>query len=201
MEIKVETSTEHIDDIVQIHMDTFEGFFLTFLGRDFLKLLYEGFIRHDKSELLVAIDNDKILGFLAYSQDMSDFYKYLLKTKLFHFGWCALKAFIKKPSIMMRLLSAFGKSEEVKREEKYIELSSIGVSPKYKGKGIGSKLIVELKKKVDFNEFKYISLETDAVDNEYANKFYQKNEFILDRTYETRQGRKMNEYHYGEEKL
>ena len=49
---------------------------------------------------------------------------------------------------------------------------------------------------IDFSKYSYITLETDAVDNEAANKFYQKNEFVLARTFETRQGRKMNEYRY-----
>ena len=64
---------------------------------------------------------------------------------------------------------------EVKREEKYIELSSIGVDPTNKCKGVGSLLIDELKKTVDFDKFAYITLETDAVNNDGAIHFYEKN--------------------------
>ena len=49
---------------------------------------------------------------------------------------------------------------------------------------------------MDFAKYAYITLETDAVDNEEVNRFYQKNGFTLARTYETREGRKMNEYRY-----
>ena len=96
----------------------------------------------------------------------------------------------------MRLVRAFLKPSESVREEKYVELASIGVRPDCKSGGVGSVLIDALKERVDFSEFAYITLETDAVDNETANKFYVKNGFSLEREYETHEGRKMNEYRY-----
>lgn len=96
----------------------------------------------------------------------------------------------------MHLIKAFFKPGESKRDERYVELASIGVNPAAKSKGIGSKLIDALKAQVDFSTYTYITLETDAVDNEGANHFYKKNGFKLEREYETSEGRKMNEYRY-----
>lgn len=96
----------------------------------------------------------------------------------------------------MHLIKAFLKPGDSKREERYVELASIGVDPAIKSKGVGSKLIDALKAQVDFNTYAYITLETDAVDNEGANHFYKKNGFKLERKYETSEGRKMNEYRY-----
>lgn len=195
MKIEITNDKEIVDEVVKIHMDTFQGFFLTFLGKGFLKQLYKGFIEHDKSNLIVAEENNKIVGFLAYSKDMSSFYKYLIKHRLSSFAWYAFLAFLRKPKVLFRLLAAFGKSEEVKREEKYIELASIGVDPLSKGNGVGTQMITYLKNCIDFENFAYISLETDAENNESVNYFYQKNGFMLARSYKTKQGRKMNEYH------
>lgn len=196
MEIYITNDKSDVRDVVDIHLSTFQGFFLTFLGAGFLKQLYEGYIEHEDSNIIVAKNENEIIGFIAYSSNISDLYKYLINRKLFYFAWYSLIAFIKNPKILSRLLSAFFKSEEVKREEKYIELSSIGVKPNQKGKGIGTAMIAYLKEKIDFNIYRYVSLETDALDNEYTNKFYLKNGFILARSYETKQGRLMNEYHY-----
>lgn len=198
MDIYITNDKNIVNEIVDIHMATFQGFFLTFLGKGFLKQLYEGYIEHKQSNLIVAKQNNEIVGFIAYSSDISDLYKYLIKKKLLLFAWYSFVAFIKNPKILFRLLAAFSKSEEVSRKEKYIELASIGVKPDVKAQGIGSSMISYMKEQIDFNEYEYISLETDAENNEYANKFYQKNGFILSRTYETKQGRKMNEYIYGE---
>lgn len=185
--------------VVQIHLDTFEGFFLTFMGRGFLTCLYKSYCQYQESGLLVAFENNKPLGFLAYSGDYSGLYKFMIKKKLIPFAWYSLGAFFRKPRSFVRLIRAFSKPNDVKREEKYIELASIGVKPESKSKGVGSSLINELKRIVNFDVYDYISLETDAEDNERTNNFYLKNDFKLVRTYETREGRKMNEYNFRRE--
>ncbi len=198
MKIMETSDKRYLKEIVAIHIDTFKGFFLTELGVGFLKTLYESYMNDDNSGIIVALENEKIVGFIAYSKEYSGFYKRLIKKRLFQFGFYALIAAIKHPSFIGRLLGAFSKSEEVIKTEKYVELASIGVSPDCKGKGVGTQLIDKLKGMVDFNEYEYISLETDAENNENVNLFYIKNRFELVKTYHTKQNRKMNEYHYGE---
>lgn len=195
---KIESNEKQvIADVVGIHLDTFTGFFLTFMGRGFLNQMYRSYCEHSDSDLLVAFDDDeKPIGFLAYSGDMSGLYKYMIKKKLIPFAWYSLGAFFRKPKVFMRLIRAFLKPGESRREENYVELASIGVNPNIKSKGVGTQLISHLKDLVDFNKYAYISLETDAVNNEGANHFYQKNGFVLEREYETHEGRKMNEYRW-----
>lgn len=191
-------SKSELNDIVKIHMESFEGFFLTFLGKGFLKQMYKGYIAHENSGLIVVKYNNKIVGVLAYSENLSEFYKYLIKKKLILFVWYSFGAVIRKPSIILRLARAFMKPTETKRDERYIELSSIGVSPKMKGQHIGTMLIDRLKEIFDKNNFAYINLETDATDNDGVNLFYVKNGFELIRSFETPEERKMNEYRWCE---
>ena len=190
-----------IDEIVTIHLNTFTGFFLTFMGRGFLRQMYQSYCDHDESGLLVAEEDGNALGFLAFSSNFSGLYKFMIKTRLIQFGWYSIGAFFRRPSAFMHIISAFLKPGEAKREEKYVELSSIGVDPDVKSMGIGSKLIEALKYNVDFNKYAYINLETDAVDNEGAIHFYEKNGFVRERMFETDEGRKMYEYRFiGEKK-
>ncbi|MBQ3016483.1 MAG: GNAT family N-acetyltransferase [Clostridia bacterium] len=185
-----------IDAIVSIHLSTFKGFFLTFMGKRFLKLMYRSYTEYKDSGILVAFDEDNPVGFLAYSGDFSGLYKYMIKKRLIPFAWYSLGAFFRNPKIFMRLLRAFLKPSEVKRTEKYIELASIGVDPAIQSKGIGTKLIETLKSNIDFSKYAYITLETDAVNNDAANHFYQKNGFVIEREFETKEGRKMFEYRW-----
>lgn len=191
---------ELINEIVTIHLNTFTGFFLTFMGRGFLKQMYQSYCDHDESGLLVAEEDGKALGFLAFSSNFSGLYKFMIKTRLIQFGWYSIGAFFRRPSAFMHIISAFLKPCEAKREEKYVELSSIGVDPNVKSKGVGSKLIDALKDNVDFDKYAYINLETDAVDNEGAIHFYEKNGFVRERMFETDEGRKMYEYRFVGEK-
>ena len=185
-----------IDDIVTIHLNTFTGFFLTFMGRGFLNQMYQSYCNYEEAGLLVAEEDGKAIGFLAYSSNFSGLYKFMIKTRLIQFGWYSIGAFFRRPSAFMHIISAFLKPGEAKRKEKYVELSSIGVDPNIKSKGIGSLLIDSLKRKVDFTKFAYINLETDAVDNEGAIHFYEKNGFVRERMFETDEGRKMYEYRF-----
>lgn len=185
-----------IDEIVTIHLNTFTGFFLTFMGRGFLRQMYQSYCDHEESGLLVAEGDGKTVGFLAYSSDFSGLYKFMIKTRLVQFGWYSMGAFFRRPSAFLHIIKAFLKPSEVKRKEKYVELSSIGVDPNVKSKGVGSKLIEKLKKLVDFEEYAYITLETDAVNNEGAIHFYEKNGFIRERMFVTDVGRKMYEYRF-----
>lgn len=198
MDIKklADVNKDTINEVVDVHMHSFQGFFLTFLGRGFLRQLYRGFAEHPDSGLLVAEENGKVIGFLAYSRNMSAFYKYLIKKHLISFAFYALGGFLRRPKIFFRLIRAFTYSKEAKRPESYIELSSIGVNPKSDSMGIGTRLIDMLKNCVEHTQAGYIKLETDADNNEKANRFYKKNGFELHHIYETQEGRRMNEYRF-----
>lgn len=190
----------YITRLSKLHMAAFPDFFLTQLGLPFLKTLYKGYMEDENSGIIVAEINGKLAGFIAYSNEYSKFYKGLLKRHLIRFAFCSLLAVIQHPSFCKRLLGAFKKSDDVKKEEAYVELASICVNPKAGGKGIGSSLIDKLKYITDFAIYEYINLETDACNNDVVNKFYLKNGFQLARSYVTAEGRKMNEYrYYGEQ--
>ena len=120
----------------------------------------------------------------------------MIKKRLILFAWYSLGAFLRRPAVFMRLIRAFLKPAESKREEEYVELASIGVIPNMKSKGVGTELIDSLKAQVDFNRYAYITLETDAVGNDSANHFYKKNGFVVEREFETNEGRKMFEYRW-----
>ncbi|MBO7453032.1 MAG: GNAT family N-acetyltransferase [Clostridiales bacterium] len=187
---------EEVKQLAELHMRAFPSFFLTQLGRSFLCALYNGYAEDKESGLIIAEDNGSVIGFIAYSNDYSKFYKGLIKKHLVKFALCSLRAAIMHPSYIKRLLGAFKKSDMVVKKEQYVELASICVDPDRKREGIGSKLIEYLKNKVDFSKFVYINLETDAEGNDEVNNFYQRNGFVLEREYTTAEGRKMNEYRY-----
>lgn len=187
---------ELINQIVSVHLRSFQGFFLTFMGRGFLKQLYQSYCDHQDSGLLVAEFNGRPIGFLAYSGNFSSLYKFMIKSRLIKFAWYSIGAFFRRPTAFMHIIKAFLKPSETKRIEKYVELASIGVDPRVKSKGIGTKLINKLKEIVDFDIYSYITLETDAVGNEATIHFYEKNEFAKERIYETFEGRRMIEYRY-----
>lgn len=187
-----------VKKIAELHVKAFPSFFLTQLGVPFLKTLYTGYLEDDDSGIIVAKEDGRLIGFVAYSNDYPRFYKGLVKHHIVKFAFCSLGAAIRHPSFIKRLLGAFKKSDSVVKEEKYVELASICVDPAIESRGVGSKMIDYLKDLVDFRRYAYINLETDADGNDGVNKFYVKNGFELEREYTTPEGRRMNEYRYYE---
>lgn len=188
-----------IKETAILHRKAFPDFFLTQLGLPFLRTLYKGYLDDKDSGIIIMEHDGSLKGFIAYSNDYPRFYKGLIKHKILRFAWCSFLATIRHPSFARRLFGAFRKSESVAKTEKYVEIASICTDPDAQGQGIGSALIAYLIARVDFNDYAYINLETDADGNEGANRFYQKNGFALARQYTTPEGRKMNEYHYSPE--
>lgn len=190
------TDKEMIPNLAKLHKLAFPSFFLTQLGLPFLKALYSGYLEDSNSGIIVAESEGLLIGFIAYSNDYPAFYKGLIRNHILRFALCSVGAVFRHPTFIKRILGAFGKSDSVIKNEKYVELASICVDPKVKKKGIGTLLIEHLKKMVDFNTYAYINLETDADDNVGVNEFYIKNGFKLERQYVTSEGRKMNEYRF-----
>ena len=196
--ITIKPSQKNIlDTIVRLHIIAFRGFFLSSLHKGFLRQLYRSFIEHESSELLVAVDDDdNAIGFLACSWDSRDLYRFMLRKHLISFMWYSFLSFLKKPSILPKMLGALGMPAKSVRNEKYVKIFSIAVDPDHQHQNVGSLLINNLKNRIDFNKYTYITLETDADDNDYVNSFYQKNGLVLSSRYITPEGRRMNKYHY-----
>ena len=186
-----------VKSIVNIHLATFPGFFLTFLGPGFLKCLYQAFISHKASQLLIA-ENDvgELIGFVAFSYDLSALYLHLIRRSLTPLAWYSFLSVLRRPSVFFRLLRGLAQPKQSIRAERYAELSSIGVEPSKKHLGVGRKLIDEVKKRIDFANTSYLKLETDADNNDDVNAFYLRNGFTLHHAFTTAEGRKMNEYRY-----
>ncbi|MDC7230360.1 MAG: GNAT family N-acetyltransferase [Sphaerochaetaceae bacterium] len=194
MEIINTTNTRDIREVVKIHLTSFPGFFLTFLGRGFLRYLYKGFILHPNSGILIAKDEMRIIGFLAYSTDLSGFYSFLIKRYFFPFAWYGFLGGLRSPKSLVRIIRALKYPSEAKTDEKYVEISSIAVAPTVQTKGIGSGLINQICEMFRDSEFQVIRLETDADNNDDVNDFYQKNGFQVEKVSETPEGRRMNHY-------
>ena len=189
-------TSSQIKELAELHRRAFPAFFLTQLGLPFLFTLYKGYMDDAESGIIVAEEKGKFIGFIAYSRDYPEFYKGLIKKKIVQFVWCSFLAFLRNPSFAKRLFGAFKKSDSVQKAEKYVELASICVNPRMNNRGLGTELINYLKAEVDYSQYAYINLETDADNNENANRFYEKNGFVLERQYRTAEGRNMNEYRY-----
>lgn len=188
---------EDIPIITKIHLASFQGFFLTFLGERFLSELYDA-IREDPTgiELVFCAADRTIIGFVAGTDQPSGLYQRLLRRRWWRFGWAALPAFLRKPSILPRLLRAFTMPGQPLPAANCGTLMSIGVDPVAQGSGVGKALVQAFLREGKNRGLDFVNLTTDAHENEATNAFYLARGFKLHRSFTTPEGRLMNEFLY-----
>jgi len=167
-------SIDLIDNITTLHLEAFEGFFLSELGKEFLSTYYNSVRVNDRGVLLGCFEDKKLLGFCAATTLSEGFNKYLVKSNFFSFSKIGFFLLFTKPKALLRLLKNFTKSDpSVNDNGHYAELLSIGVSPTAQGKGVGKKLLIALEEYLNDKNVSQLSLTTDFYDNERTLNFYK----------------------------
>ncbi|HEX9860917.1 MAG TPA: GNAT family N-acetyltransferase [Nitrospirota bacterium] len=194
--LKVDVLREdHLDQVVEVHLAAFKGFFLSFLGRDFLRLFYSGVCKDPRSIGLVALTDDgKVAGFAVGAMNPSGFYSALLKRDWWKFSLASVSGIMRDPGIIPRLARAALQPSSSPSGDGVAMLMSICVMPEYKGKGAGKELLDVFLGEVRRRDGHMVFLDTDRDGNEDVNRFYSRAGFVKKREYVTREGRGMNEY-------
>ena len=185
---------QNIPDLVEIHQKSFKGFFLTFLGPNFIAKLYEAIVLDPSGIGYVALKDNSVNGFVIGTTQPKGFYGRLLRKRWWQFGWAAFPAFIGNPKILPRLLRAFSKAHQEQPTENCGELMSIAVHPETQRQGVGKQLVQAFLDEARQRGLEYVNLATDAENNDAVNNFYLNLGFNINRTYITPEKRVMNEY-------
>lgn len=160
---------------VMIHQDSFQNFFMTELGTQFLMLFYKSVANNKKSLLLGYFENDKLLGFCAATYRSRGFYTSLVKSNLLSYLCMSVYLFLFKFSSLLRLIKNLTKkSDKIADNGDYAEILSIATSQHSQGKGIGQALMIETEKELKLHNCKKLSLTTDFCNNEKTLNFYKK---------------------------
>ena len=185
---------EHVPQATEVHLRSFEGFFLSFLGPQFLRLYYENIVDYPDAAGYVCVKDGRVIGFVCGVASPSRFYSYLLRTRWWRFAQAALGATLRRPSTILRLLRAWLYPGQTSRREDTATLTSMAVAPAMQGKGIGARLVAAYLEDMRTRGIKRVDLTTDRYGNDKVNAFYQKQGFRCEHTFVTPEGRVMNEY-------
>ena len=183
-----------VDAIVKVHLDSFPGFFLTFLGYRFLSELYAGIITDPTGIAFVSVEKNIIAGFVAGTSQPVGFYRRLLRHRWWRFAMASVIPVLKNPMIVPRLLRAFRKSQDTSSQADTGTLMSIAVVPDAQGNSMGKMLVKYFLEETARRGLKHVDLTTDKKGNDSVNQFYRRLGFQCSRTFFTPEGREMNEY-------
>ncbi|NWJ42567.1 MAG: GNAT family N-acetyltransferase [Geothrix sp.] len=176
-------------------MASFQNFFLTFLGRAFLELLYREIARERGGAFLVATSPEgAVVGFAAGVPHLSRFYRKLARERWFSFGLASIQAAVRRPAIIPRLWRALRASEASGLSPCPAVLMSIAVAPGTKRSGIGKALVRHFLACMARNGAPHICLTTDRDDNAPTLGFYEALGFWRVREFQTPEGRWICEF-------
>jgi GNAT superfamily N-acetyltransferase len=184
-----------IKNVVSIHMVSFPGFFLSFLGPKFLTLFYSGICFAPESIAFVYLNVKGMpIGFVAGALNPQGFFSRLIMRNFLRFAWASLTPMIKNPKIIFRLARAIFHPSSNPFGKNIAGLFSIGVHPDIQGNGVGKFLINTFLNEAKLRNCTKVYLTTDRDNNEAVNKFYATLGFYIDSQYSTPEGRRMNKY-------
>ena len=166
-------SENDLDSIVGIHLQSFEGFFLTSLGPNFLKSYYKSAIA-DTSTLSVCMLVDNIIvGFATGTTLPKGYHKRIFFHNPLAFSFSLFRKII-TPRVFFRLImNANKKSQDTSNNQ--VELLSLAVSKEFKGCNYGVRILKEFEQLAISKGCLQITLTTDVNKNDSVIKFYNKN--------------------------
>jgi len=186
-----------LDEVVHLHVQAFPGFFLTSLGKGFLKELYAGFLTVSTGIFVVARNEGGVVGFAAGTSDPEVFFADLRRRRGAVFAIKAIPAIVKNPLPVCRKLfyAVRYRGEAPVARASGALLSSIGIAKSAVGTGVAGRLMAAFESEVLKRGVSFVYLTTDVQGNDRVNAFYSKHNYVvLDRF---KQNGRRDMYRYG----
>jgi ribosomal protein S18 acetylase RimI-like enzyme len=179
---------DDIDEITHIHQERFGSFFLTALGKTFLKNYYESFVLNGNIGQLYTVKVDgQLQGFCALVFSSNGSSKQILLANLAKFIRILFVLVFTRPKAVFELVKRFihGKGPVFEGPE------IMSIATVKNTLGLGSILLEKGLSDLKAQNFKWVSLTTDFENNEPTIRFYKKNGFIESDVFYTANNRKM----------
>ncbi|MCU0458714.1 MAG: GNAT family N-acetyltransferase [Bacteroidales bacterium] len=176
--------------LADIHLQSFNDFFLSSLGQRFLKTFYKACIKNPGAIAVVCNTSEGVaMGFAVVSLKSKGFYKNILARNLFAFSMEAIVLVFSRPRALLRL--ALNLSKSGKNAIDAAELLSIASLPEYSGRGVGKLLIETIENNLKDHQCRSLTLTTDYYDNDKVINFYRSRGFEIDIDFVTYPQRRM----------
>lgn len=185
--------TADLTAVVEVHRAAFPGFFLTRMGRAFLRAYYGTVLDYDSSIAFVAEDatGGPVRGFVVGFHRPENFYALFSARRRKLVLWILL-AVLRDPTLIGAILRNSRRvSNQAETPVDVIELASIGVDGQ--GKGVGGELLEAFCQRAVETGGETVVLTTDAEDNDRVRGFYEGRGFEID-CYEHRGDRRLCRY-------
>ena len=175
-EITVEAmACRHAGEVAGLHAEGIFTGFISSLGPKFISQLYRGIAACPSAFCFVALEGNRILGFIAAAESVGKLYKsVILRRGLLMLG--PLLRFAFSPRTIRKIFQTLLYPSRTSKEYPSAEILSVVVAPDARRRGVGSKLM-----RAGLEEFSRRGIAkvkvAVAADNGPANRYYLKEGF------------------------
>jgi ribosomal protein S18 acetylase RimI-like enzyme len=129
--------------VADLHIEGINAGFISTLGPKFVKAMYEAIARSDTSFGLVYEEDQRILGFVTFTPNLTQLYKSVIFRNGFRLGFLLAGKLFSFRVIKRIFETLLYPHRMQKKEVPSAELLSIAVSANARGKGVGYQLVQE----------------------------------------------------------
>jgi len=169
---------EHARQVAALHIQCISTGFISSMGIDFVTSLYEAIAQSKSSFGVVAVRDDKVVGFAAFTSNINKLYKSIVWRKGLKFALLLAGHILSLKRIIKMLETLFYPARIKNMDLPSAELLSIAVAGEEQRKGLAGKLIEK-----GFQHYKKVGIDKVKVligaDNKAGNKLYLKHGFEL----------------------
>jgi ribosomal protein S18 acetylase RimI-like enzyme len=162
--------------VAALHIQGIPTGFISSLGPSFVAALYDAIAEDPNSFGFAAVEGDRVLGFVAFTTNLSKLYRYVALKKGLKFALVLIRRMCSIEALKKVWDNVLYPSKMKKMDLPDAELLSIAVAPEGRGKGIAQQLVdagMEECRKRRIEKVKVLVADF----NKPANKLYQKTGF------------------------
>ena len=182
-----------LNQVADVHIAAFPGFFLTMLGHSFLRVMYRAFLMSPGCVFVVDDSDGRVLGFAVGVRKSAGKDRKLAIRFLPQFAFAVLPGVLRNPIKVIRRIigQLFSEGGQPEMPDGCVVLRSIGVRPEMKGAGVANRLLTDFERLAREQGAQVVALTTDAENNERAISFYRKYGYQVQQDFKQDDSRRM----------
>lgn len=165
-------------EVANLHIEGINTGFISSLGIDFVTALYEAIAQDTSSFGFVVEENDRTLGFVAFTEDLDKLYRAVIVKKGIRFILLLARGVFSLRRLKKILETLFYPARIKKANLPRAELLSIVIAEEQQGRGLATILMQKGLTECSRRKIEKVKVLVGA-DNERANKLYLKCGFEL----------------------
>jgi ribosomal protein S18 acetylase RimI-like enzyme len=167
---------EYAPQVATLHIQCISTGFISSMGIDFVTYLYEAIVQSNSSFGVIAVRNEKVLGFAAFTTNINTLYKSVIWRKGLRFALLLAGHMWSLKRVKRMFETLFYPTRIKNKDLPSAELLSIAVAPEEQRKGLAGQLI-----EMGFRHYRKTGMDKVKVligaDNKAGNKLYLKSGF------------------------